>query len=297
MTSTVPTPLPFVTQADVEHGLRELGLGAGAGVMVHSSLRSFGRVEGGALAVVQALMNVLTSAGTLLMPTFNHGAPFVTNGPGVFDPLITPTVNGAIPDSFWRMPGVRRSLDPTHPFAAWGAKADRYIENHHRTLTLGPHSPLGMLLADDGYGLLLGVDYANNTFHHVVETTLDAPCLGKRTEAYPVRLRDGQVVLGRTWGWRDGECPFTDQNRYGRLMRERGLERVAQIGACTATLFRLRDCFDVVAETLRAGMEGYPPCAGCAIRPRVVAATVDTDWGPPTSTAPSRPTTQRFTRH
>lgn len=272
------TPEPIVTQADIEHGLRELGLHAGAGVMVHSSLRSFGRVEGGPASVIAALMSVLTPAGTLLLPTFNHGVPFEPGGPGVFDPAVTPTINGAIPDAFWRMPGVRRSLDPTHPFAAWGANADRYTVNHHRTLTMGPQSPLGLLLADDGYGLLLGVDYTYNTFHHCVETTLNTPCLGKRSEAYPVRMPDGQIVAGRTWGWRNSSCPFTDDNRYGRVMRERGLDRVTKIGGCVATCFRLRDCFDVVAEVLHTGMDGYPPCSGCAIRPRVVAATVDSDW-------------------
>jgi aminoglycoside 3-N-acetyltransferase len=273
-----PSPQTNLAQADIERGLRELGLHAGAGVMVHSSLRSFGRVEGGAATVIAALMTVLTPAGTLLLPTFNHGLPFEPDGPGVFDPQVTPTINGAIPEAFWRMSGVKRSLDPTHPFAAWGANAERYTANHHRTLTMGPQSPLGLLLADDGYGLLLGVDYTYNTFHHCVETTLNTPCLGKRSEAYPVRMPDGQVVPGRTWGWRNAACPFTDNNRYGRLMRERGLDHVKKIGACVATCFRLRDCFEVIAEVLRAGMDGYPPCSGCAIRPRVVAATVESDW-------------------
>ena len=132
------------------------GLPAGAGVMVHSSLKSFGQVEGGAHTVVEALMEVLTPQGTLLMPTFNHEAPFFEGGPGYYHPAETPTVNGAIPDCFWRMPGVRRSLDPTHPFAAWGRHARRYTQFHHRTLTMGPQSPLGQLYADDGFGLLLG---------------------------------------------------------------------------------------------------------------------------------------------
>ena len=110
----------MLTHSQIVAGLRELGLPAGAGVMVHSSLKSFGQVEGGARTVVEALMEVLTSQGTLLMPTFNHEAPFFEGGPGYYHPTETPTVNGAIPDFFWRMPGVRRSLDPTHPFAAWG---------------------------------------------------------------------------------------------------------------------------------------------------------------------------------
>jgi aminoglycoside 3-N-acetyltransferase len=270
--------VPQLARVDLVPGFRALGLRAGMGVMVHSSLSSFGRVEGGAPTVIAALMEVLTTEGTLLLPSFNHGAPFEDDGPGFYDPLSTPTTNGAIPDAFWRMQGVWRSLDPTHPIAAWGQHAERYTRRHHRTLTMGPQSPLGLLNADGGYGLLLGVDYTYNTFHHCVETTLNAPCLGKRTEAYPVHLPDGRRVIGRTWGWRNGACPFTDQNRYGTLMAERGYHRQAVIGNCTATLFKLQDCFDVVAEVLRGGGWGFPPCSGCSIRPRVVKHTVVSDW-------------------
>jgi aminoglycoside 3-N-acetyltransferase len=265
-------------QDDITRGLRDLGIQAGMGVMVHSSLRSFGHVEGGAPTVIAALMEVVTAEGTLLLPTFNHGTPFEADGAGYYDPLTTPTINGAIPDAFWRMPGVQRSLDPTHPFAAWGKHAQRYVEQHHRTLTMGAQSPLGLLQADGGYCLLLGVDYYSNTFHHVVEMTTGAPCLGRRTEAYPVLLPEGRRVMGRTWGWRDGTCPFTDRNRYGPVMRQLGLDRRVMIGACHAILFKLQDCFEVVAEMLREGYEGLPSCNGCPVRPRHVAQTVNSDW-------------------
>jgi aminoglycoside 3-N-acetyltransferase len=276
------TPDPQVTKEDIVAGLRELGLQTGAGVMVHSSLRSFGHVAGGAVSVIEALMEALTPEGTLLMPTFNHDVPFRpgASGPGYFDPTQTPTSNGVIPDTFWRMPGVYRSLDPTHPYAAWGKHARRYTEFHHRTLTMGPESPLGLLHADDGYGLLLGVGYGSNTFHHVVETTLGVPCLGSRTESYPVRLPDGRRVMGRTWGWRERYCPLNDRSLYGEEMEALGLQRITHIGTCRATLFRLRDCFGVVANLLRQGKHGFPPCSGCPIRPRRVPQTVPSDWDP-----------------
>lgn len=274
------TNQPHITQTSLEAGLRGLGLQAGMRVMVHSSLSKFGHVEGGAATVVETLLAILTPAGTLMMPSFNHGAPFSPYGPGYFDPAETPTTNGAIPDHFWRQPNVRRSLNPTHSFAVWGADADRYVSRHHQTLTMGPESPLGLLAADGGYGLLLGVSYRSNTFHHVVEMSTGAPCLGKRTEVYPMRLADGQQVMGRTWGWRAKPCPFTDGDRYGAEMSVRGLDQVAKIGASRCTLFKLQDCYDLVAEILGAGRDGFPPCARCPIRPRHVAATVPSDWNP-----------------
>lgn len=275
---TPPARTPVVTKAGILAGLRSLGVLPGSGLMVHSSLKSFGHVQGGAQAVIEALMEAVTEQGTLLMPSFNHRAPFEEGGPGFYDPRETPTSNGAIPDLFWRMPGVWRSLDPTHPFAAWGRHARRYIEFHHRTLTMGPASPLGLLHADDGFGLLLGVDYHANTFHHVVEMTTGAPCLGRRTEAYPVRLPDGRTVLGRTWGWRERGCPLTDTASYQAEMEALGLHRQTNIGGCRATLFRLKDCFSVVASMLMNGRGSHPPCRACPIRPGRVPETTESDW-------------------
>lgn len=267
---------PQIDRESIRRGLRDLGLEAGMHLMVHSSLKRFGRVVGGPQAVIEALMDVLSVRGTLLMPSFNHGAPFEAGGPGYFHPAETPTTNGAIPDAFWRMPAVSRSWNPTHAFAAWGRHATRYTQVHHRTLTMGPDSPLGLLLADDGYCLFLGTDYSTNTFHHAVEMSTGAPCLGLRTEAYPVILPDGRRVLGRTWGWRAGTCPFTDTERYAPLMQDK--QRQIMIGQSRATLYRLRDGFEVVADLLTHGGFGYPGCRGCDIRPRRVPQTVALDW-------------------
>jgi len=248
--------------------------------MIHSSLRSFGQVEGGAQTVIEALMEVVTPSGTLLMPSFNHAEIFKEEGPGYFHPAETPTFNGAIPDLFWRLPGVYRSLDPTHAFAAWGKQAQRYTAYHHRTLTMGPQSPLGLLHADGGFGLLLGVGYGSNTFHHVVEMSTGAPCLGLRTEAYPIKLPDGRRVIGRTWGWREAACPITDRTAYREEMKMRALHKEVTIGNCRATLFPLVDCFEVIAQLLREGKNGFPPCSRCPIRPRLTPQTVSSDWDP-----------------
>lgn len=268
--------LPLLTQADIRSGLEALGRLPGAGVMVHSSFSSFGRVEGGARAVIAALMDVVTPEGTLMMPSFNHDVIFREGGPGYYHPGESITTNGAIPEQFWRLPGVQRSLDPTHPIAAWGKHSLRYTQGHHRTLTMGPESPLGLLQRDGGYGLLLGVGYGANTFHHVVEMTTGAPCLGRRSEAYPVVLPDGRRLWGRTWGWRESACPLTDATAYREEMQSRQVE--TRIGACRVILFRLQDCFDVIAPMLAQGKDGFPPCSRCPIRPRRVPQTVESDW-------------------
>jgi aminoglycoside N3'-acetyltransferase len=271
----MPSVVP-VTRGDIVTGLCQLGLRAGDGVVVHSSLKSFGVVTGGAQTVIEALMESITPEGNLLMPSFNHGTAFEDGMPGYFHPAKTPTINGAIPDLFWRMTGVYRSMDPTHAFAAWGRHSQRYTQFHHRTLTMGPQSPLGLLAADGGFGILLGVTYGANTFHHVVEMSTGAPCLGLRTEAYPVKHPKSHTVLGRTWGWRNDVCPLNDQVVYQGEMQT--IHKEVMIGQCRAILFRLKDCFTIIARYLREGSNGNPPCSRCTIRPRRIPQTVSSDW-------------------
>jgi aminoglycoside 3-N-acetyltransferase len=270
--------MPEVSKEDIVAGLRRLGLAAGDEVIVHSSLKSLGRIAGGPVAVIEAFMDVLTDAGTLMMPSFNQGKAFGPGAAGFFDPRSTPTSNGAIPQTFWQMPGVWRSLHPTHSFAAWGRNGQAYTNDHHRTLTCGADSPLGRLGAAGGLGVLIGVDYRANTYHHVVETITGAPCLGRRTVALPMRLADGRLVEGRTWGWRERACPIDDPGRYGSEMKRRGYERQTTVGQGTVTCFRLKDCFEVVATCLASGMDEHPPCSRCPIRPQQTPQTVPSDW-------------------
>ena len=277
MTNTRCKDTDVVTQDDIAGGLKDIGVRPGMGLIVHSSLKSFGWVEGGPEAVLRALMDVLTPSGTLIMPTFNHDVPFREGGPGLFDPRRTPSGNGVITDRFWRMPGVCRSLNPTHPYAAWGRHARRYTEGHHLTLTMGPESPLGLLCSDGGFCLLMGVSYGKNTFHHVVETMLNAPCLGRRTEAYPVRMPDGTVEMLRTWGFREKGCPFHDGGHPSYIPLMRDVEHTTDVGGSTWRFYRLQDAIEPIGRHLREGLGELPPCPGCPIRPRMTVATVASD--------------------
>jgi len=262
---------------DIKSSLEGFGFGNGSRIMVHSSLSSFGWVEGGAAAVIKALMKLVGPNGTILMPSFNHGAPFDSSG--IYDPLSTPCLNGRIPDTFWRMKGVYRSLNPTHPFAAWGKDAKRYTENHHLTLTMGEDSPLGLLARDDGYQINIGTTHGATTAKHLAETIKRVPCLGYRTEEYPVRLPYGNIVYHRTWGWRERACPLTDSGEYIETeMETLKLQKKGYIGRSTVTYFRLKDLLEAVTSILDDGYNGQPSCDNCRIRPRKVNSTCPSDW-------------------
>jgi aminoglycoside 3-N-acetyltransferase len=51
---------------ELVNGVKELGLEKGDVVLVHSSFKSFGGVEGGPQTVIDALLEVLGEEGTLV---------------------------------------------------------------------------------------------------------------------------------------------------------------------------------------------------------------------------------------
>ena len=60
----------MLDKCSIAASLRELGLRNGDIVLLHSSLISLGKVNGGPAAVIDAFLDVLGEEGTLLVPVF-----------------------------------------------------------------------------------------------------------------------------------------------------------------------------------------------------------------------------------
>jgi len=164
---------------DLLLGLRDLHL-ADAPVIVHSSLKSFGQVEGGAGTVVNALV---AAFDRVLVPTFTYKTMIIPlTGPEnngltygslqdqnrmaeFFTPRMpADPLMGVIPEMLRRHPRARRSIHPIQSFA--GINAEKIIAS--QTLT-DPVAPLGLLEQADGWVVLMGVDHTVNTCIHYAE--------------------------------------------------------------------------------------------------------------------------------
>ncbi|MHA2249402.1 MAG: aminoglycoside N(3)-acetyltransferase [Candidatus Kariarchaeaceae archaeon] len=167
-----------------------LGIKPGDILLVHSSLSKIGWVVGGAVAVIDALMDVLTEKGTLVMPTQsgdysdpkNWGNPpvpdnwkeIIRNEMPPYRPEITPTRGmGKIPETFRKYPDVIRSNHPQSSFAAWGSHARYITSDHDYQYSLGENSPIGKIYELEGKILLIGVTHEINTSFHLAEYRAD----------------------------------------------------------------------------------------------------------------------------
>ena len=160
----------MITKEIIINGLKELGLKQGDTALVHSSLSSFGYVDGGADTVIDALLETVGKEGTVLVPTLTGSEHLSAENPPVFDVRNTPCWTGKIPETFRKRQAAIRSLHPTHSVAAIGAKAKYITEGHEKCLTpCGLNSPYTKIAESGGYVLLLGVDLECCTMLHTAE--------------------------------------------------------------------------------------------------------------------------------
>lgn len=167
------------TRENLVRDLRNIGASEGDTLLVHSSLGKIGYVEGGAVTVIEALLEVLGPKGTLAMPSFpaaGRNRDYLEGNP-VFDVLNTPSAMGVITETFRKMPGVERSLHPTDPVCALGPLAAYLTGTHFGQPTpYNEHSPFRKLAECGGMILMLGTTLNGAcTSLHILEDAVDFP--------------------------------------------------------------------------------------------------------------------------
>lgn len=153
--------VPTITKDRIANDIRKLGLKSGDIVNLHSAMKSIGYVESGAKTVLEAIIDVITPEGTMMVPTFfMKDSIYKTclDKDYIFDPRVDGTILGAIPSAILRFPGVCRSIHPTHSVSAVGKHAKYITEAHHLAAsTWGPDSPWDRLVKLDGKLLHIGL--------------------------------------------------------------------------------------------------------------------------------------------
>lgn len=263
MTATEP-----LTQTALERGLRDLGVADGMALEVHSSLRAFGQVAGGAATVIAALQRVVGSEGAIVMPAFplsrelpltdadlDHG---ITVKMAVLDPAsLCRTGMGIIADTFRQRPDVVVGHG-FHRLCAWGRDADEHAKGFCRLVDVR------------GYALMLGVDiHRLSAMHHAESRAGGVPAAVRACFAAGEDL--ARTYPRERWYVEVGSTP---DDGWGKVQDEallRGLVRQGRIGAADCMLMPLVDVIGIYEAALRTdpyGLFGIDPAD-------VVAAS---DW-------------------
>ena len=234
--------------ASLQKDLEVLGLSRIDTVLVHSSMKSIGEVEGRADTVLDALMEYFGATGLLVFPTLTWSN--VNAEQPVFSVKHTPSVVGILPELFRQRPGVRRSLHPTHSVAAFGKDADAFIQGHENFSTpCARKSPWGKLYDRQAKILFIGASISHNTLLHGVEEWADA---GEMFTDTPQQL----VVIDEN----DRKIPVPSfrhaggHSRFYHCMAERfedaGALQTGFFGNAQCTLLDARKAADVTMKLL-----------------------------------------------
>jgi len=253
----------MLTQDDLVTALKTLGLAEGDSVIVHSSYKSLGEVEGGPETVIRALLAALGPKGNLMLPTFNYAS---ADKDPVFDPLRTPGRTGILTEVGRQWPGAIRSLIPTHSVAVIGPDAEELTRDHLKFRAAGVGSPIDRLARRNGKVLLLGVGHISNTTIHIGEEYAKVPkapwAFGLPT--YTIRLPDGSTIRHPI------DTSSSCSTAFGAAeypLRRKKLIRDLRFGTSKWQLMLGQDVIDCVCEMIREHPDillcTFPGCVPC----------------------------------
>ena len=266
---------PTVSTERIVEDIEALPVDAGAVVLVHSSLKAIGFVDGGAEAVVEALIGGIVDGkqGTVMLPTYSieGGSMWETLlADRVFDVATTASNLGAIPEAFRRHAQAVRSVHPTHSFSAVGPDANWLIETHHKcSSSFGPGSPMAKLAEKDGYLLGLGTNLGRVTFYHCLEEieddfpidvySSDSPitvrCMGHAGESIEMTLLAHDTGVSKT---RIDKAENSDiREFYTKRFEEQAGMTWHQIGEARCWLIRARAMYDECVHLMKRGITIY----------------------------------------
>ncbi len=155
------------TKQDIIDHMKNLGIEKEDTLLVHSSMKAIGEVEGGADTILDAFMEYMQD-GLLIVPT--HTWAQINDEYRVFHVTTEPSCVGLLTNLFLKRSGVIRSWHPTHSVAAYGKEAMEYTAGEELSDTPCPRTGCwGKLYDRRAKILFLGCSPKKNTYLHGVE--------------------------------------------------------------------------------------------------------------------------------
>jgi aminoglycoside 3-N-acetyltransferase len=247
---------PIITKSRLIEDLQALGVHAGQVVMLHASVKNIGWVVGGPETVLQALLEVLTPTGTLMMVVAWEDNPYeLQDWPPerqqayleecpAFDPETSRADHrllGILSEYIRTMPGAVRSEHPQDSVVAIGAQAYWLTEQHPLQYGYGPESPLGRLCKAGGQVLMLGAPLDTLTVLHYAEHISKVP--NKQVVRYrmPILRDDERVWVDlEEFDTAHGIVDWAGEDYFkliGQAFLDSGQGRTGKVGAATSYLF------------------------------------------------------------
>ena len=237
-------------KVDLIKELEKLGLKKGMIVQVHATMKDLGYVSGGAQTIVDALMEIVTDEGTIVMPLdcVTNTEPSTWKKPKVkpnvikelrskmpaFDPLNSEVPQlGRIVNNFRRRKNIVYSFHPNCGYVAWGKYAKAICSYQSLNFAYSYESPAARLNELKAHVLLIGEDYDSITSIYLHEYYDDL---------IPLKLNCAMIKLnGRNEYIKmiDTDHSIMDYKKIGHIMEKNNLVSIRKINECECKLLEL----------------------------------------------------------
>lgn len=235
----------MVNKEEIKKGLIELGVTPGMILEVHSSLSSFGQVEGGALTVIDVLKEVVTDEGSIFMPalclskelelTEEDKALGITVKIKVLPREEKRTAMGIIADTF-------RSLQDTYTgtdvisTSGWGKFGKEALDGG-----------LSYAIDNGGKAILFGVDIYKLTAMHYVEgsTPEDINEISAPSEEINRKYPPSE------WFMEAGHPPVLAWYKVQDEAMRRGLIKEIYIGDCRVWFMDIKEVISIYENMIK----------------------------------------------
>lgn len=240
-------PSTSINKTELVAGFHRLGIEQGNLLEVHASLSSFGSVDGGAEAVIYALIETIGPQGTIVMPSYPVGPGIPANleerQRGItwkvrvlpFEDHTTRTGMGVIADRFRDRADVVRAVGSFFSYTAWGQNAAIVAHN------------LEQVVARGGQVLLLGVQMDRCSCLHLAEDRVGLPVALSRLMEVPEDIQRAYPEQQ----WRIGYGPEANFLAVQQEAESHGLIRLTRIGCAVVRCFDARTIVNLYEALLR----------------------------------------------
>lgn len=239
----------MIGRATLADQLTRLGVQPASSLMVHASLRKVGPIDGGADALLDALIETLGPRGTLLMVLgADDEEPFDALSSRVDEGDL-----GVLAEVFRTRRGVRVNDHAAARYGAIGPQSRHLLEPVPLHDYHGPGSVLARFTDGGGFVLRLGAAIDTVTLTHWAEYLARVP--NKRR----VRRRYERADSGEQWieglDDDDGIVDWEQGDYFPQILLDflkTGQARIGPVGACAAELFAAKPFVDFAVEWLEA---------------------------------------------
>ena len=250
--------LVSVDKAGLRRTLHDLGIRAGDIVYVRSSYDQMRSIRATPLEIIDILCRTVDESGTIVMPTYpvsGLSQEYLDRHP-LFDWRRTPSQSGILTEIFRRMPGTERSIHPTHPVAARGAKAAWLTEGHERSESpFDEDSPFQKLFEHDAFILTMG-QFDHMTLRHfadhLIEDKIPYPIYNDRLTKVRAIGKNGKEYVIFTKA-HSPNLACDPRIVLVRMIRE-GILRTAKVGRVPLSLVRVQQYIDAYKRYYTLGL-------------------------------------------